>query len=614
MKIGADYKGNGRCEFVVWAPLLKSVSLKLAFGSGRIIPMEMDDKGYRKAEADDVSPGALYLYMLNNKTERPDPASRFQPEGVHGPSQVIAHNAFVWEDSEWNGLLFKDYIIYELHVGTFTKDGTFGAIIQNLDYLKDLGITALELMPVAQFPGARNWGYDGVYPFAVQNSYGGPNGLKALVNACHKKGIAVILDVVYNHLGPEGNYLRDFGPYFTDRYRTPWGDAINFDGPYSDGVRKFFIDNAIYWITECHIDGLRIDAIHGIYDFSAKHFLRELKEEVQRQAEMLKRDVYVIAESDLNDVRVVNPLEIGGYGLDAQWNDDFHHSLHTLITGESNGYYKDFGKTGYLEKAFREGFVYSGEYSEFREKRHGSSTKERPSHRFIVFCQNHDQVGNRALGDRLSRTQSFEKLKVAAAAVILSPYIPLLFMGEEYGETTPFQYFVSHSDEELIDAVRKGRQEEFSSFKWEGEMPDPQAETSFLDSRIDIGMHKCGKHNTLFRFYRELMRLRKTVPALSNLSKENMEVRGFEDARLLYLRRWFGDDEVFCIFNFSESRADIRLEPNEGIWEKVIDSSSDEWDGCGAVAGNTLKTGSFEIRLHINPGSLVLYRRTGVMK
>jgi maltooligosyltrehalose trehalohydrolase len=608
IKIGANYLGNRSCEFIVWAPLLKDVSLKIVSPSERIMPMEMDNKGYWKVTADGVSPGALYFYRIENKIDRPDPASRFQPEGVHGHSQVIDPNEFHWGDDDWKGIDLKDFIIYELHAGTFTKEGTFEAVIPYLDYLKDLGITAIELMPVAQFPGSRNWGYDGVYLFAPQNSYGGPNGLKALVNACHKKGFAVILDVVYNHLGPEGNYLSNFGPYFTNRYKTLWGDAVNLDGPFSDEVRRFFISNALYWITEYHIDALRLDAIHGIYDFGARHLLQELGEIVHQNADALNRKIYVIAESDLNDVRVINPVEIGGYGLDAQWNDDFQHSLHTLTTGENKGYYEDFGEMWHLEKAYKEGFVYSGEYSKYRKRRHGSSTKDRPAHQFIVFSQNHDQVGNRAMGDRLSQTQSSEKLKLAAGIVILSPYIPLLFMGEEYGETSPFQYFVSHSDEALIEAVRKGRKEEFSSFQWQGEIPDPQSETTFLNSKISIELHREGRHNILFKFYKELIRLRKEVPALSNLNKENMEVKGFEEQMALVVRRWFKDDVVLCIYNFDEKDVRIKLMIPEGVWKKILDSSSEEWEGSGGLSEEKIESHGSEALISIKPHSFLLYR------
>jgi len=609
LDIGATVLDQGKIGFRVWAPKVRKLSVRLISQSGtRDLSMERDEGGYFSVTTDDAAPGDLYFYVLENDTERPDPASRFQPRGVHGPSQVIDPAEFQWADDRWKGLSLKDYIFYELHVGAFTEEGTFESVIPCLDYLKGLGITAIELMPVAQFPGTRNWGYDGVHPFAPQNSYGGVHGLKQLVNECHKKGIAVILDVVYNHLGPEGNYLNSFGYYFTDKYRTPWGEAINFDGPYSDNVRRFFIDNALYWITEYHIDALRIDAIHGIFDFSARHFLEELGEAVHREAEMLGRKIYVIPESDLNDVRVINPWEIGGYGLDAQWNDDFHHALHTLLTGEEKGYYRDFGKISHLEKAFREGFVYSGQYSEFRKRRHGSSSKERPADQFIVFSQNHDQVGNRMAGDRLSQTASFEKLKLAAGVVLLSPYIPLLFMGEEYGETAPFQYFVSHSDEGLIDAVRKGRREEFASFNWEGDVPDPQDETTFLISKINRGLHMQGGHNTLFRFYQKLIKSRKEISPLKHFSKENLEVTGIEKERILLARRWFGSEKIFCLYNFSEREMKIDLPLPGGRWIRIIDSASKEWGGPGSLSEDVVESGPPGIPLLINAYSFVVYR------
>lgn len=609
LNLGASVIDKGKVRFMVWAPNVKNLSVKIFRKNNiSIIPFKKDPSGYFEGVAENTFAGENYFYLLDNNAQYPDPASRFQPEGVHEPSQIIDPNGFQWDDDNWKGMEIKDFIIYELHVGTFTKEGTFDAIIPQLDYLKELGITAVELMPVAQFPGSRNWGYDGVYPFAVQNSYGGPHGLKALVNACHEKGLAVILDVVYNHLGPEGNYLSSFGPYFTDRYKTPWGDAVNFDGPYSDEVRRFFINNALYWITEYHIDALRIDAIHGIFDFSAKHFLQELSEFVHKQAEVLGRKIYLIAESDLNDVRGINPVEIGGYGLDAQWNDDFHHSLHPLITEEKNGYYEDFGEIGHLEKAFREGFVYTDEYSKYRKRRHGSSTKDRPAHQFIVFSQNHDQVGNRAMGDRLSQTQLFEKLKLAAGVVIFSPYIPLLFMGEEYGETAPFQYFVSHSDENLIEAVRKGRKEEFSSFQWQGEIPDPQDENTFLNSKINIGLHREGKHAALFKFYRKLIKLRKEIPAFFNLSKENMEVKGFEEENALFVRRWFKGGEVFSLYNFNDRSAKIKLTVPEGIWKKILDSSLKSRNKNSRLSEEETDSSGSEVSVNLNPYCFVVYK------
>jgi len=449
LDLGANVTYQGT-RFNVWAPKVSSISLKVV-GDPNEIPMNPETRGYFTTFLVNAGAGTKYTYLLDGTEQRPDPVSRFQPEGVHGPSEVVDPNNFPWEDHAWKGIPLERLILYEIHTGTFTREGTFEAIIPLLDYLRnDLGVTAIELMPVAQFPGERNWGYDGTYLYAPQNSYGGPMGLKRLINVCHQKGLAVILDVVYNHLGPEGNYLGNYGPYFTNRYRTPWGPAVNFDGPESDEVRRFIVDNALYWVTEYHIDGLRIDAIHGIFDFSAQHILYDIREAVHRQAMTLGRPIWVIAESDLNDVRVIDPPSKGGFGLDAQWNDDFHHCLHTLLTGEQNGYYQDFGKIQQLGKALREGFVYSGQYSPFRKRRHGNSSKHLPPKKFVIFSQNHDQVGNRAKGDRLSTLVSFEALKLAAGMLLLSPNIPLLFMGEEYGEEAPFQYFVSHSDPELM--------------------------------------------------------------------------------------------------------------------------------------------------------------------
>jgi maltooligosyltrehalose trehalohydrolase len=593
-EIGAIHdRGTGACTFRVWAPLRGRVEVKIIAPVEQIVPMDRDAGGCWQATVRGIGPGARYVFRLENDRDRPDPASRYQPEGVHGPSEVVDHTAFNWTDKGWNGLALPSMIMYELHTGTFTPEGTFDGIISRLGDLKDLGINAIELMPVAQFPGKRNWGYDGVYPFAVQNSYGGPEGLKRLVNACHARDIAVILDVVYNHLGPEGNYFWDYGPYFTDKYKTPWGDAINFDGPCSDEVRHYFIQNALHWITDYHIDALRIDAIHGIFDFSAKHFLQELGEAVHHRARELGRLVCVIPESDLNDVRVINPVELGGHGLDAQWNDDFHHALHAVLAGEQDGYYRDFGKISHLEKAFREGFVYSGGYSAFRRRRHGSSSKERPAHQFVVFSQNHDQVGNRMLGDRAGQTQSLEHLKLAAAVVALSPFIPLFFMGEEYGETAPFQYFISHSDEALVEAVRTGRKEDFSSFGWEGKVPDPQDEQTFLRSRLHWGLREAGRHKTLVEFYRKLIALRREVPALSHLSKEHVEVKGLEDARTLLVRRWStnAESQVCCVFTFNA--ADVTIAPAlpNGWWRKTLDSADSAWSGPGTLLPEMIRQG-----------------------
>lgn len=609
MNIGALYRRErNACEFTVWAPFVKRVEVKIVFPEEITVPLARDERGYWSGILEQAAPGMQYVFRLDGGKERPDPASRFQPMGVHGPSQIVDPGEFAWQDSGWTGVLLDNYVIYELHVGAFTKEGVFESVIPHLDYLRGLGITALELMPVAQFPGTRNWGYDGVYPFAAQNTYGGPPGLKKLVQACHDRGLAVILDVVYNHLGPEGNYLWDFGPYFTDKYKTPWGDAINFDGPYSDEVRRYFIENALSWITDFHIDALRIDAIHGIFDFSAKHFLEELGDEVHARAGELGRRVYIIPESDLNDVRVINPKERGGFGLDAHWNDDFHHALHTLITEERAGYYEDFGDISHLERAFREGFVYSGQYSEFRKRRHGSSSKDRPARQFVVFAQNHDQVGNRTGGERLASLVSFEALKLAAGVALLSPYVPLLFMGEEYGETAPFQYFTSFGDEQLGSAVRKGRKEESASFGWSGDVADPQAEETFRNSKIDAGLRDRGHHQILLEFYKTLLRLRRETASLHTLSRTDMEVRSYGAEKALFVRRWRGKDEVFGLFHFSYEQHAVLLTLPKGRWEKIMDSSDTRWNGPGSISEEVLESQGAEVMLAIKPQSFVLYR------
>ncbi len=606
---GTRHRGGVRWEFSVWAPFRKKVELKIVSPDMLLIPMKRDDQGYWHACVYDVVPGAQYLYRLDGEQERPDPVSRYQPEGVHSPSQLMDLSAFAWEDHDWKGIALRDYIIYELHVGTFTREGTFDAIIPHLDYLKELGITAVELMPVAQFPGTRNWGYDGVYPYAAQNSYGGPEGLIRLVNACHQKGLAVVLDVVYNHFGPEGNYLWDYGPYFTDRYKTPWGDAINFDGPYSDEVRCYFIENALSWIRDFHMDGLRIDGIHGIVDSGTTHFLRELSEAIHHEAELLGRKVSVIPESDLNDVRVISPPDRGGYGLDAQWSDDYHHALHALLTGESDGYYQDFGSIAHLHKAMCEGFVYTGQYSAYRKRRHGSSSADRPAQQFGVFSQNHDQIGTRVLGERLSSLVSFEQLKLAAAAILLSPFIPLLFMGEEYAETAPFQYFVEFSDAALIASVREGRTALSASAGRQNHVPDPQAAQTFLRSKLNFSLRREGKHKILLDYYARLLRLRRSLPALFQYNRDFMETRDFDRERVLLVHRRYDNSDVLVLYVFSDREIELTIMIPPGAWAKVLDSSSALWGGVGELSPQRILSREEGVVLCLNPHSVVLYER-----
>ena len=604
MKPGAHYKNN-QCRFCVWAPHAQKMSVKLLTKPERFIPMQKDEKGYWHVIIEDVSPGTIYSYTLDGDRERPDPASFFQPDGVHKASQVIDHNAFKWQDDDWKGIPLPDMIMYELHIGTFTIKGTFDAAIARIDDLKELGINTIEIMPVAQFPGERNWGYDGVYPYAVQNSYGGPEGLKMFVNECHRKGIAVILDVVYNHLGPEGNYLWDYGPYFTDHYKTPWGQAINFDGPYSNEVREYFIENALYWLKDFHIDSLRLDAIHGIYDMSAKPFLSNLSERVEQFSREQRKKYYLIAESDLNNSLAAKSFHRGGYGLDGLWCDDFHHSVHSLLSGESNGYYIDFGKVDNLAKSLNEGFVYSGQYSIFRKRNHGNSSADLPAERLVVFSQNHDQVGNRLRGERLSGLVSFEALKLAAGSVILSPYVPLLFMGEEYGETAPFLYFVSHTDPRLIEGVQRGRRKDFEALDWFEEFPDPQSADTFLKSTLQWEKRNQGSSMTLLNFYRELIHVRKTVPSLSHHKRDCLSVRSDAGKRIIVIHRWKESSHTFLVLNFNKTDITIGNLAGGKEWEKILVSSDENWNGPGSALPSSI-TADEEVLIRAE--SFALYR------
>lgn len=584
LNLGARPIGSSVVRFRVWAPRAKVVSVQLSHPGREPVPMKPQEFGYWGITIEGVRAGDCYRYVLDDETVRPDPVSRFQPDGVHQASAVVDPDSFGWTDQKWKGIPLEDLIIYELHTGTCTANGTFDAIIPHLDYLKhDVGVTAIELMPVAQFPGRRNWGYDGTYLYAPHSTYGGPQGLKTLVDACHAAGLAVILDVVYNHLGPEGNYLADFGPYFTDRYRTPWGDAVNYDGPDSDEVRHFIVGNALYWVTEYHIDGLRLDAIHGIYDFSANHILRELAEAVHGQAARLGRQIFVIAESALNDARVITPPEQGGYGLDGQWNDDFHHALRTTLTEEREGYYQDFEGLAHLATAMQDGYVYSGQYSRYRRSRHGNASKERPPSQFVVFSQTHDQVGNRAFGDRLSSRIPVQALKVAAAAVLLSPNIPLLFMGEEYGETTPFLYFIDHGDPALVEAVRRGRRAEFASFTWEADIPDPQDPATFERSRIQLGSPRDPRQAAMLRWARTLIDLRKTIPSLgTGGAKSGHQVWAHEKENVLVLHRWAQEGPAaLLVVGFNSETTSVMLREPVGRWSLRLDSSAQEFGGTG---------------------------------
>lgn len=612
-KIGANYLGDGKTEFCVFAPHNKEVLVHVTFPHEQQFLLTPMGRGYHQSLVENILPGSRYFFNLDGR-EFPDPASNFQPDGVYGPSEVIDSN-YHWSSQEkkWRGIPLSHYIIYELHVGTYTAEGTFNAIIPTLDGLCKLGITVIEIMPIGQFCGERNWGYDGVFPFAPQNSYGTPDDLKKLIEACHKRGLAIILDVIYNHLGPEGNVLANFGPYFTDRYHTPWGSAINFDGPYSDAVRYFFLQNALMWLRDYRIDALRLDALHTIFDYSAYNFLSELSDHVHRYAHRTDRHIYLIAESSLNDTKLIRPHQTGGHALDAQWNDDFHHASHAYLTDERMSYYQDFGQLSQLVKALSEGYVLTGQYSEYWQCRHGHSSQGIPAEKFVVFSQNHDQIGNRPNGNRLCHLVELGQLKIAAALTILSPFIPLLFMGEEYAETAPFLYFTSHHDQNLINAVWEGRKAEIRENFYESSIPDPQDESNFHQSKLNKKLAYQSHHADLFKFYQLLIQLRKTLPALLELNKRAMRVQSSPQKKLLFLHRWHQHCHAFIIFNFSKTRQNTVISLPAGKWKKYLDSSESKFNSNVNLLPDDYDLPTYkQIQVKLEPYSVILYSAVNV--
>ncbi len=559
--------------------------MKTMAGGCETIAMRHEGGGYFVHQEPRVAEGLRYKYRLSDGGEYPDPASRWQPEGVHRHSAVFFPETNCWSDETWKGIAREELVIYELHVGTFTPQGTLDAIIPRLPQLVSLGVTALELMPVAQFAGDRNWGYDAVYPYAVQNSYGGPRALQRLVDAAHKQGLGVILDVAYNHFGPEGNYLGRYGPYFTDRYRTPWGTAVNFDGPHSDAVRRFVIDNACMWVRDFHVDGLRLDAVHAIYDFGARHILAEINAAVRRESDRAGRLVHVISESNQNDVRLIRSPARGGFGLDGVWNDDFHHSVHSLLSGEREGYYQDFGEAADLAKSFNRVYVYDGCYSPFRRRRHGSRVGATDRTRFVVCVQNHDQVGNRARGDRLSELLSPSAQRLACGLLLLSPFVPLLFMGEEYGETSPFAFFSSFDDPQIVEAVRHGRREEFAAleFKWGSEIPDPQDLRTFAACKLKWAWPEGSPQSQRRLLYEDLLKARKNWPALGDRQHTNALVVNNSAAKradTLLIRRG-GEEGLLIAANVTAEKSALAAIQLRG--KKAIFSTEDMRYGGGRL-------------------------------
>jgi maltooligosyltrehalose trehalohydrolase len=599
--VGAIYQHNNSCLFTVWSPLTAKVELIIEIGeSATVHPMSKDEYGYWRCTLENISIGTTYLFQLENNHRLPDPASRSQEHGVHGPSSVVDQK-YPWNDSGWHGLPLQTMILYEIHVATFTPEGTFEGVISRLPYLKALGINAIEIMPVSQFPGDRNWGYDGVFPFAVQQSYGGPTGLKKLVNEAHHQGIAVILDVVYNHQGPEGNYLACYGPYFTKKYHTGWGDAINFDDAWCDGVRHFYWQNAIMWLEEFHVDGLRLDAVHAIWDNSAVHFIEELSKKVKALEAKTGNRKVLIAEFDLNNPRYINPFSKGGYALDGQWTDEFHHALHAIVTEETDGYYEDFGAVSDLIKSFKDSYVYTGQFSKHRKRHFGILPENNPYHQFVVFAQNHDQVGNRMFGDRLTAKLSFDRLKLVAAALLLSPHIPMLFMGEEYGETNPFQYFISHTDEKLVEMVRQGRKKEFAHFNWRGQVPDPQDPMTFASCKLSWATAD-HPNKILLEYYSHLIAFRKERLAMRGFERNQVNVYNIPGKNLVAFERMFESDRLLILLNFDHRQTSF-LYPAISL-TKLFDSAAAIWNPDGKASESSVTDIG---TINVSPHSAVIF-------
>jgi maltooligosyltrehalose trehalohydrolase len=543
-------------RFEVWAPRAKKMAVKV--NAATLAMNGPDEQGWWRLDAAEAMAGSDYGYLIDDDDKPyPDPRSLSQPNGVHGLSRVYDHNDYHWSDGRFNAPPLASGVIYELHIGTFTQQGKLDSAIDKLDHLVSLGVTHVELMPVATFAGDRGWGYDGVALFAVHQPYGGPDALKRFVDAAHGKGLSVLLDVVYNHFGPVGNYSGKFGPYLVDSHHTPWGNAVNFEDGGAHHVRRFFCDNALMWMRDYHIDGLRLDAVHGFIDRSAIHFLEQLSAEVETLGATLARHFVLIAESDLNDPRVVTSREAGGLGMDAQWNDDFHHALFTVLNpGPVDGYYSDFGRLSQLAKTLERNFVYDGIYSKFRDRIHGRPTGNLSQHRFVGFIQNHDQIGNRAIGDRLREVVGFERAKIAAALVLLGPFVPLLFQGDEWAASTPFQYFADHEDPEMARLVSEGRKREFAPFGWDPNLiPNPEDRQTFERSKLNWDEVNDSGHTEMLNWYHELIQLRRSTPSLNNGEPGCTHIR--YDQRELWFCMERGEVTVRCNLGKDELRVPV---------------------------------------------------------
>lgn len=553
----------------VWAPAASRVDLRIG---GETLDLTRTDGGWWERQGLAVAPGTDYGFLVDGDGPFPDPRSRHQPDGVHGLSRAVDPDAHSWADTAWTGRQLAGAVIYELHIGTFTPEGTFDAAAQKLDHLASIGVDFVELLPVNAFNGTHNWGYDGVLWYAVHDGYGGPAGYQRFIDACHAAGMGVIQDVVYNHLGPSGNYLPKFGPYLTDGPGNTWGSSVNLDGPDSDTVRRYIIDNALMWLDEYHVDGLRLDAVHALTDHSAVHVLEQLADEVAALSAFAGRPLSLIAESDLNDPKLITPIEASGFGLDAQWSDDFHHAVHVAVTGETTGYYADFEPLSALGKVLTRGFFHDGTYSTFRGRVHGRpvDTERMPSWRLVVANQNHDQIGNRAVGDRLAAHLDSGQLAIAAALTLLGPFTPMLFMGEEWAASTPWQFFTSHPEPELGRATAEGRIAEFARMGWDPDVvPDPQDPETFERSKLDWAELAGGDHARVLQFYRAVAELRRSRPEFTDPRFARNAVDFDEDERWLVLNR--GD--VAIVVNVGTDSRAIPVQASEILLSFTADGS-----------------------------------------
>ncbi|MGI4756847.1 MAG: malto-oligosyltrehalose trehalohydrolase [Janthinobacterium lividum] len=543
-------------HFSLWAPQRKSVSVRIGDTD---FPMSgPSPRGYWKADIEEAGHGTDYAFLLDDDpTPYPDPRSFWQPKDVHSSSRVLDHVKFNWTDHKFRPIPLPSAVIYEMHVGTFTAEGTLDSAIERLDYLYELGVTHVQLLPIASYEGGFSWGYDGVAPYAPDETYGGPEAVKRFVNACHEKGLGAILDVVYNHFGPAGNYTQCFGPYYTDRHKTPWGAAMNLEEGGSDQVRRYLIDNALMWLRDYHFDGLRLDAVHELIDRSAMHFLEQLSREVEDMSAALGRCLFLIGETDLNDPRFVTPREANGYGLDAQWSDDFHHALYTLLVHEPGGYYEDFGTIEQLATTLKQAFLYDGRYSRYRQHNHGREPHHLSYHRFLGYIQNHDQIGNRAEGERVQHVVGTQKARLAAAVVFTAPFIPMLFMGEEWAASSPWQYFADFQDPELRKNVSEGRKKDFEHFGWDkNSVPDPEDPATFQRSKLNWSEVDEEEHHAMYRWYRDLIHLRRKTLALNLGDFNRMHVEFSEQGKWIYTDR----GNVRVMINFAEVETTFAVE------------------------------------------------------